>query len=204
MKINIVPVWKQVTPELADELVAFWLENKALGDEASARQRTEQAICIARDENGKLQGVSTGVIRVLPRLRQPMYYYRQYFSREMRGRSQLLPFYLQSKQVLQDYNAALKPAESIGILLELGNGKLAAAYAHAYEKAFDVTFIGYSPSGLELRVSYFENAVLLPPVPVRPAAAASQRAPTTVWARSVACITAATTATRPGATAASA
>ena len=34
MKINIVPVWKQVTPELADELVAFWLENKALGDEA--------------------------------------------------------------------------------------------------------------------------------------------------------------------------
>ena len=177
MKINIVPVWKQVTPELADELVAFWLENKALGDEASARQRTEQAICVARDENGKLQGVSTGVIRVLPRLRQPMYYYRQYFSREMRGRSQLLPFYLQSKQVLQDYNAALKPAESIGILLELGNGKLAAVYAHAYEKAFDVTFIGYSPSGLELRVSYFENAVLLPPVPVRPAAAASQRAP---------------------------
>ena len=177
MKINIVPVWKQVTPELADELVAFWLENQALGDEASARQRTEQAICVARDENGKLQGVSTGVIRVLPRLRQPMYYYRQYFSREMRGRSQLLPFYLQSKQVLQDYNAALKPAESIGILLELGNGKLAAAYAHAYEKAFDVTFIGYSPSGLELRVSYFENAVLLPPVPVRPAAAASQRAP---------------------------
>ena len=177
MKINIVPAWKQVTPELADELVAFWLENQALGDEASARQRTEQAICVARDENGKLQGVSTGVIRVLPRLRQPMYYYRQYFSREMRGRSQLLPFYLQSKQVLQDYNAALKPAESIGILLELGNGKLAAAYAHAYEKAFDVTFIGYSPRGLELRVSYFENAVLLPPVPVRPAAAASQRAP---------------------------
>ena len=177
MKINIVPVWKQVTPELADELVAFWLENKALGDEASARQRTEQAICVARDENGKLQGVSTGVIRVLPRLRQPMYYYRQYFSREMRGRSQFLPFYLQSKQVLQDYNAALKPAESIGILLELGNGKLAAAYAHAYEKAFDVTFIGYSPSGLELRVSYFETAVLLPPVPVGPAAAASQRAP---------------------------
>ena len=76
MKINIVPAWKQVTPELADELVAFWLENQALGDEASARQRTEQASCVARDENGKLQGVSTGVIRVLPRLRQPMYYYR--------------------------------------------------------------------------------------------------------------------------------
>ena len=177
MKINIVPVWKQVTPELADELVAFWLENQALGDEASARQRTEQAICIARDENGKLQGVSTGVIRVLPRLRQPMYYYRQFFARSLRGKHQELPFYRHCKQVLQDYNADLPVAESLGILLEIENSKIAAAYKRAIEPGFDAVFIGYSPRGLELRVSYFENAVLLPPVPVRPAAAASQRAP---------------------------
>lgn len=177
MKINIVPVWKQVTPELADELVAFWLENKALGDEASARQRTEQAICVARDENGKLQGVSTGVIRVLPRLRQPMYYYRQFFARSLRGKHQELPFYRHCKQVLQDYNADLPVAESLGILLEIENSKIAAAYKRAIEPGFDAVFIGYSPRGLELRVSYFENAVLLPPVPVRPAAAASQRAP---------------------------
>ena len=177
MKINIVPAWKQVTPELADELVAFWLENKALGDEASARQRTEQAICVARDENGKLQGVSTGVIRVLPRLRQPMYYYRQFFARSLRGKHQELPFYRHCKQVLQDYNADLPVAESLGILLEIENSKIAAAYKRAIEPGFDAVFIGYSPRGLELRVSYFENAVLLPPVPVRPAAAASQRAP---------------------------
>lgn len=177
MKINIVPVWKQVTPELADELVAFWLENQALGDEASARQRTEQAICVARDENGKLQGVSTGVIRVLPRLRQPMYYYRQFFARSLRGKHQELPFYRHCKQVLQDYNADLPVAESLGILLEIENSKIAAAYKRAIEPGFDAVFIGYSPRGLELRVSYFENAVLLPPVPVRPAAAASQRAP---------------------------
>ncbi len=177
MKINIVPAWKQVTPELADELVAFWLENQALGDEASARQRTEQAICVARDENGKLQGVSTGVIRVLPRLRQPMYYYRQFFARSLRGKHQELPFYRHCKQVLQDYNADLPVAESLGILLEIENSKIAAAYKRAIEPGFDAVFIGYSPRGLELRVSYFENAVLLPPVPVRPAAAASQRAP---------------------------
>ncbi len=177
MKINIVPAWKQVTPELADELVAFWLENQALGDEASARQRMEQAICVARDENGKLQGVSTGVIRVLPRLRQPMYYYRQFFARSLRGKHQELPFYRHCKQVLQDYNADLPVAESLGILLEIENSKIAAAYKRAIEPGFDAVFIGYSPRGLELRVSYFENAVLLPPVPVRPAAAASQRAP---------------------------
>ena len=173
MKINIVPVWKQVTPALADELVAFWLENKALGDEASARQRTEQAICIARDENGKLQGVSTGVIRVLPRLRQPMYYYRQFFARSLRGKHQELPFYRHCKQVLQDYNADLPVAESLGILLEIENSKIAAAYKRAIEPGFDAVFIGYSPRGLQLRASYFEDAILLPPAPVRALAAAS-------------------------------
>ena len=173
MKINIVPVWKQVTPELADELVAFWLENQALGDEASARQRTEQAICVARDENGKLQGVSTGVIRVLPRLRQPMYYYRQFFARSLRGQHQELAFYRRAKQILQDYNAGLDKAESLGILLEVENAKIAAAYKRAHEPGFEATFIGYSPRGLQLRVSYFDAAVLLPPAPLRvPALAA--------------------------------
>ena len=171
MKINIVPAWKQVTPELADELVAFWLENQALGDEASARQRTEQAICIARDENGKLQGVSTGVIRVLPRLRQPMYYYRQFFARSLRGQHQELAFYRRAKQILQDYNAGLDKAESLGILLEVENAKIAAAYKRAHEPGFDATFIGYSPRGLQLRVSYFEDAVLLAPTPLRAPAA---------------------------------
>ena len=171
MKINIVPVWKQVTPELADELVAFWLENQALGDEASARQRTEQAICVARDENGKLQGVSTGVIRVLPRLRQPMYYYRQFFARSLRGQHQELAFYRRAKQILQDYNAGLDKAESLGILLEVENAKIAAAYKRAHEPGFDATFIGYSPRGLQLRVSYFEDAVLLAPTPLRAPAA---------------------------------
>ena len=177
MKINIVPVWKQVTPELADELVAFWLENKALGDEASARQRTEQAICIARDKDDAICGVGTAVVKTLPRLRQPMYSYRQFFARSLRGHRQELPFYRHCKQVLQDYNADLPVAESLGILLEIENSKIAAAYKRAIEPGFDAVFIGYSPRGLELRVSYFENAVLLPPVPVRPAAAASQRAP---------------------------
>ncbi|WP_256645921.1 hypothetical protein [Thermomonas paludicola] len=167
MKIEILPVWKQVTPELAQELMAFWREQKAIVDEAAAEQRAQQVVCIARDAGGALCGVGTAVVKILPRLRQPTYYYRQFFAKPLRGQHQELPFFQRCKQVLQDFNAGLKRPESLGILLEIENAKIAAAYKAAVEPGFDAVFIGYSPRGLQLRVSYFENATLLPPAPIR-------------------------------------
>ena len=77
-----------------------------------------------------------------------------------------------------DYNAGLDTSESLGILLEIENAKIAAAYRRAHEPGFEATFIGYSPRGLQLRVSYFDAAVLLPPAPLRvPALAARGRRP---------------------------
>lgn len=162
-RIEFVPAWKQVTPELAAELVAFWRSNKAIGDEAAAAARAQQAICVVRDESGALCGVGTAVVKVLPRLGQPLYYYRLYFAPGLRGHRHFVPFYRYTKQILQDYNAALATPESLGLLLELENAKFGKAYPHGYEPDFDATFIGYSPRGLQLRVSYFEGAKLLPP-----------------------------------------
>ncbi|QIL19493.1 hypothetical protein [Thermomonas sp. HDW16] len=167
MKISIAPVWKEMTPDLVEELVDFWRDNKAIEDPAIAKRRAAQVVCIARDENGALCGVGTALIKVLPRLRQPMYYYRQFFAKALRGQHQELAFYQQCKQVLQGYNQGLKKPESLGLLVEVENSKIAAAYKRAYEPSFDATFIGYSPRGLQLRVSYFDDAQLLIPVPLR-------------------------------------
>ena len=84
MKAEFHPVWKQVTPELAQELMAFWQANKAIVEAGAAANRALQAVCIARDEAGALCGVATAVVKVLPRLRQPMYYYRQFFAKGLR------------------------------------------------------------------------------------------------------------------------
>lgn len=167
MKVDVVRVWKQVTPQLGEELMAFWRSNKAIVDDSAAATRATQAVCIARDEAGAICGVGTAVIKVLPRLRQPMYYYRQFFAKAMRGRSQLIPFYLQARQTLQAYNASLDKPESLGVLIETENSKLSSAYNHAYEPSFAATFIGYSPRGTHMYVSYFDGAVLRPPAPLR-------------------------------------
>jgi hypothetical protein len=178
VNVDFIPVWKQVTPELAQELMAFWRGNKAIADDAAAAARAVQAVCVARDATGTLCGVGTAVVKVLPRLRQPMYYYRQYFAKSLRGQHQELPFYRRAKQILQDHNASLAQPESLGILLELENAKIAAAYKLAHEPAFDATFIGYSPRGLQLRVSWFDGAELLAPAPLpRPAMPARNAIP---------------------------
>jgi len=178
VKIEIVPVWKALTPELSAELVAFWNDQNAIRNAAEAGRRSEQVVCIARDAEGALCGVATAIVKVLPRLRQPMYYYRQFFAPALRGQHQELTFFQQAKRILQDYNAGLDTSESLGILLEIENAKIAAAYRRAHEPGFEATFIGYSPRGLQLRVSYFDAAVLLPPAPLRvPALAARGRRP---------------------------
>jgi len=167
VKVDIVPVWQKVTPQLGEELLAFWRSNKAIADDASAVARATQAVCIARDEAGAICGVGTAMIKILPRLRQPMYFYRQFFAKSLRGRSQLIPFYHRAREALQAYNASLEKPESLGVLIETENAKLSAAYNHAYEPAFAATFIGYSPRGTHMYVSYFDGAVLQPPAPIR-------------------------------------
>lgn len=162
---EIIPVWKNVTPELATELVDLWGRVNAISNPEKAAVRARQAVCIARDADGVLCGVGTAALCVPPRLRQPLYYYRQFFAPDFRGHKQAVPFFNRARQVLQDYNAALAAPDSIGVLLELESKLLATRYTHAYEPAADSTFIGYSPKGLQLRVSYFEGAHLLPPVP---------------------------------------
>ena len=172
---EIIPAWKQVTPELRDEVLAFWTEQKAIGDLAQARARAEQVVCIGRDEEQRLCAVATAVVRVLPRLRQPMYYYRQFFGEGHRGLRQTVPFVNRCKQVLQDYNAALERPEALGVLIELESRLLDERYRRAYEPSGDFTFIGYSPRGFQLRVSYFEGAVLQPPATAANAAPVAAR-----------------------------
>ena len=164
--ITVEPVWRQVAPALAEELARFWLSHKAVADAERAAERAQQAVIVARDAEGTLCGVATAVVRVLPRLRQPLYYYRQFFAPGLRGRYQVLTFFRRAKQVLQAYNASLPRPESLGLLLEIENPKLAEQFRRAHMTHTQATFIGYSPAGLQLRVSYFENAMLLPPAPV--------------------------------------
>lgn len=162
MSFEIVPAWRQVDDALAGELGGFWRGHGAM-PAAEAARRARQAVCIGRDEAGAVCAVGTAELVVLPRLRQPTYYYRQFFGPAHRGRGMGLPFLVRAREILQAHNASLPEPESIGLVVEVESRMLAERYTLAHEPASGFTFIGYSPRGLVLRASYFDGARLLPP-----------------------------------------
>ncbi len=174
MALEIIPVWKQITPELETELVDFWVKNKALGDAKQAAQRAKQVACIARSEQGEIVGVSTAMPRVVPRLKQPMFYYRNFITEGYRGQQLAPPFLEKTKQALQAYNSAQEKPVCLGMLIELENKALAAHRNEAQWKE-GFTFIGYSPKGLHMRVWYFDGARVGPPRTAKKRAKAGAR-----------------------------
>lgn len=174
MSLEIIPVWKQITPELKSELVQFWLDHKAIGDATQAAERVQQVVCLVRSESGEIVGVSTAHPRIVPRLRQPMYYYRNFIAEDFRGKQLGLPFLQKSREVLQEFNLAQPKPVCLGIILELENKSL-AAHRNEAQWPEGPTFIGYSPKGLHLRVWYFDGVRLFAPAPLKKAAARARR-----------------------------
>jgi hypothetical protein len=166
---KVISVWKKITPELEAEILEFWTKNKALGEDKDAASRVKQVVCIAREQNGELVGVSTAHPRIVPRLRQPMYFYRNFIAESARGQK-LSPAFLEAtKKALQDYNLGLSKPLCLGMIIELENKAIAAHRNEAQWKE-GFTFIGYSPKGLTLRVSYFDGVKLFAPAPLKQAA----------------------------------
>jgi len=162
--LKIIPVWREVTPELQAELAAFWLSNKAMADAERANARAKQAVCVLRDADGTLCGVATALVRILPRLRQPMYYFRMFIAPDYRRQQQAMPIFRAACGILEAANAA--SPESLGVLLEVENPDLARIFSHAVGARTGAAFIGYSPRGHQLRVVYFKGAKLFPPAPL--------------------------------------
>lgn len=176
MSLEIVPVWKNVTPELSSQLIAMWARNHALPDPTKAAERAQQAVAVGRDtETGAIWGVGTAVLGVVPSFGQPTYLYRQFFDVGARGLKQTMPFINRARDTLEAYNASLPKPESVGVMFELQNDALSERYRDLYQPEARAHFIGWSPRGRQLRIMYFEGArIMLGPDEVpkrRPAAA---------------------------------
>ncbi|NLA68588.1 MAG: hypothetical protein GX856_10180 [Gammaproteobacteria bacterium] len=179
---GIVPVWKQVTPELESQLIALWARNRALPDPTRAAERAQQAVAVGVDDSGAVWGVGTAVLGIVPSFGQPTYLYRQFFDVGARGLKQTMPFLNLARDTLEAYNASLPRPEAVGVMFELQNDGLARHYQALYEEQARAHFIGWSPRGNQLRMMYFKGArIMLPPDAVprqRPRAAGSGSAAT--------------------------
>ncbi|MGH8148263.1 MAG: hypothetical protein ACREPY_18275, partial [Rhodanobacteraceae bacterium] len=114
------------------------------------------------DENGELAAVATATPRVLPRLGQPLYYYRCFVGKAWRASKLVRSLLRHSQRVLESY-AREHGYPCIGVLLELENEGFADTLRWARWPGVGFSYIGVSPRGLDLRVWYFRGARLKTP-----------------------------------------
>ncbi|KGQ20003.1 hypothetical protein LF41_2170 [Lysobacter dokdonensis DS-58] len=165
MSYSIVPTWRAITPELQAELAEFWISNKAILDPERAKLRAQQAVCVLRDADGVLCGVATAFLQIRPRLRQPMYYFRQFIAPAHRGQQQALPMFKAACEILEA--ADREQPRALGVLMEVENPGLARVFSGVVGARTGAVFLGYSPRGHQLRAVYFKGAKLFQPAPLR-------------------------------------
>lgn len=156
---EFIDAWQCMKPGDAEEVIAFWAREQADVVGERAAQRVKQVIVRVVAGNGELAAISTAEPRTIPRLGQPMYYYRCFVGAAWRDGSLVRPLLRRSFDVLEQW-AREHEFPCIGVLLELENPGFAQTLQQAYWPGSRFSFIGRSRRGLDLRVRYFRGAQL--------------------------------------------
>lgn len=151
--------WQALDGDAAESIRAFWLREHANVEGAEAERRVQQTIVRVLNTDGELVAVSTAEPKTIPRLWQPMYYYRCFVGEAWRDRKLARPLLRHSFDALETW-AREHHFPCIGMLLELENTGFARTLQRARWADVDFSFIGRSRRGLDLRVRYFRGAKL--------------------------------------------
>lgn len=151
--------WPQGTPKDGAAVLEFWRREKAIGDEVVAQERLREVVLHACDAAGAVAGVCTAVPITLPRLGQPMYYYRCFIGRDWRKSRLVFSMLNRAFDVLQEY-AQHQHFPCIGVILELENTRFGQILRSPVWPSTGFVYIGRSPRNLDMRVRYFRGARL--------------------------------------------
>lgn len=163
---SIVTDWQQLDSETAEAICAFWLREKALLKGEEPVRRAQQVVAHVLDQHGEIAAVATVTPKLLPRLGQPLYYYRCFIGKAWRSGRLVRPLLRHAQGVLDEY-AREHDFPCIGMLLELENKGFATNMQWAHWHTTGFSYIGKSSRGLDLRVYYFRGAHLKSPEQVK-------------------------------------
>ena len=140
-------------------VLEFWRRENALGDEVQAQQRLREVVLHAVNDTGDIAGVCTAIPITLPRLGQPMYYYRCFIGKDWRKTRLVFRLLIRAFEVLEDH-ARNNAYPCIGVVMELENSRFGKALRAPVWPSTGFVYIGKSQRKLELRVRYFRGARL--------------------------------------------
>ena len=156
---RFVTHWKIDSRDNDDAVLQFWEREGALANDIKAQERLKEVVLDARDADGRLAGVCTVVPMTLPRLAQPMYYYRCFIGKQWRNSRLVFRLLVRAFEVLQDY-ARANDFPCIGMVLELENNRFGETLRSPTWPSTGFFYAGKSGRNLDLRLRYFRGARL--------------------------------------------
>ena len=156
---NFVTHWQSENADNDAAVLAFWQKENALTGDVKAQERLRQVVMDARTADGDVAGVCTVAPMTLPRLGQPMYYYRCFIGKDWRRTRLVFTLLLRAFDVLEEY-ARAHDFPCIGMVLELENKRFGETLRSPVWPSTRFIYIGKSGRGLDLRLRYFRGARL--------------------------------------------
>jgi hypothetical protein len=149
----------RLEPAVADELVAFWSEQGAL-TEAAARQRLAEVVCVLRDGDGRIAGVNSAFADRVDTIAGRRFWIYRSFLRPDRGDD--WPGMVDAAFAALDEEFRATGEGPIGLCVPIRDRREMMRRPDAVWPGTSFLYAGYSPAGAQLRVAYFEGALIGP------------------------------------------
>lgn len=158
MKHTIHFVYQQLSQKEKNEIIQFWIMEGALNKE-QADKRVDQVVMVAKDEDGRILGVSTILKYVYKPIGQQFWFFRAFVGAKSRHQGIALQFTLEVKSHLNQRFEEGKDSDVVGILMKVESPILKKTLPQGTWKRSQFHFVG-KENDAHVRISYFENATI--------------------------------------------
>ena len=141
----------------SERLVEFWTAQGAL-TEAAARERLGQVACVLHDDEGEVAGVNSVYAATAPLLNRRFWIYRRFLRPGVDLQEDLAMIAATFEALANDFGGG--SGDPVGLCALISQRELLEAHPEAIWPEVDLTFAGYTDDGAQVRIRYFEGAMI--------------------------------------------
>jgi hypothetical protein len=140
----------------AEQLVGFWTGHGAL-DEAAARQRLDQVVCVLYDGSDEVAGVNSAYVANAPLVGRPFWIYRRFVRPDVDVAAEGDLLNQAFDELARGFGGGTDP---LGLCVVVTEPALMEANPEAEWPATGLLYAGCTGEGAQVRIRYFEGATI--------------------------------------------
>ncbi len=155
---EIEAVWGRLEGDLAERVVRLWLTHSAL-DEARARERLRDVVCVLLDREGEVAGVNSVYDALVPLIGNRRFWiYRMFLSPRADPAAGAAMVTAAHEELGRDFDPS--GGGPIGLCVLVDDRDLMRRHPEAVWPDSGLLYAGYTADGKQVRIGYFEGAVI--------------------------------------------